>query len=83
MSAWLAGVTFVCDWEAVDAMVSLAVLTDIERERWYDHRILGLSREQIGARDGVTASAVWITVDKADRKLAAARHHAPREAIAA
>lgn len=75
--------TFVCDWEAVDAMVALTVLTDLERERWYDHRIVGLSREQIGARDGVTASAIWITVDKADRKLAAARGRATREAIAA
>lgn len=68
----------------VDAITTLAVLTDVERERWYDHRILGLSRETIGARDGVTASAVWISVDKAEKKLAAAqaRRHS-RELIAA
>ncbi len=58
------------DWTPLDALARLLVLTDVQRERWVDHRIVGLTCAQIAERDGVTKNAVWLSVTKSDELLA-------------
>lgn len=62
----------------IDALVELAELTPEQRERWFDHRMLGLTLERIAERDGITRGAIWNTIQKADRHLARRRPWAVR-----
>ena len=57
-------------WSPLDAFARLLLLTDMQRERWVDVRIVGLTCAQVAERDGITKSAVWLTVKKADEILA-------------
>lgn len=61
------------DLTPLEALARLLVLTDVQRERWVDVRIVGLTCAQVAARDGVSKNAVWLTVRKADELLAG--HH--------
>lgn len=58
------------DWSPLDAFSRLLLLTDVQRERWVDVRIVGLSCQQVAARDGLTKNAIWLSVRKADEILA-------------
>lgn len=54
----------------VDALTGLLLLTDVQRERWIDVRIVGMTLSQVAARDGVTRGAIWLSVKKSDEILA-------------
>lgn len=56
--------------DVVKALAALCDLTDVQRERWVDHRIVGMSLRKIAERDGVKQMAVWTSVTTADAKLA-------------
>ena len=64
------------DSEPLDAFTRLLLLTDVQRERWVDHRLVGLTCAQIAARDGVGRNAVSRTVRNADIILAGHRQKA-------
>lgn len=57
-------------WTPLDAFARLLLLTDVQRERWVDVRIVGLTCAQVAERDGITKNAVWLSVRKADELLA-------------
>lgn len=57
-------------WSPLDAFARLLLLSDVQRERWVDVRIVGLSCAQVAARDGLTKNAIWLSVRKADEILA-------------
>lgn len=58
------------DWTPLDAFARLLLLSDVQRERWVDVRIVGLTCAQVAVRDGVTKNAVWLSVTKSDELLA-------------
>lgn len=58
------------DWTPLDAFARLLLLSDVQRERWVDVRIVGLTCAQVAARDGISKNAVWLSVRKADELLA-------------
>lgn len=58
------------DWTPLDAFARLLLLTDLQRERWVDVRLVGLTCAQVAERDGVTKNGVWMSVRKADDILA-------------
>ena len=58
------------DRTPLDAFTRLLLLTDVQRERWVDVRIVGLTCAQVAARDGLSKKAVWLSVKKADSILA-------------
>ena len=58
------------DWTPLDAFARLLLLSDVQRERWVDVRIVGLTCAQVAERDGVTKNAVWLSVTKSDEVLA-------------
>lgn len=63
----------VCDWEPIDALVHLLVLTDAERELWVDNRIVGVSILTLGEREGLTKQAISLRLKVIDAKLANTR----------
>lgn len=62
-------------WSPLDAFARLLLLTDVQRERWVDVRIVGLTCAQVAARDGLTRKAVWPSVKRADDILVAGHQH--------
>lgn len=59
----------VCDWEPIDALTRLLILTDGERELWVDNR-MRLSLDRLAVREGVTPQAISLRLQKIDRNLA-------------
>lgn len=55
--------------DALETLIALGNLTALQRERWIDHRIVGLSLGTVAQRDGVTRSAIQIAVEKADAHI--------------
>jgi len=59
----------ICDWEPLAALTRLLVLTDDERELFVDNRLVGISIERLGEREGVTKQAISLRLQKIDAKL--------------
>lgn len=57
------------DRDPLEAFVRLLLLTPLQRERWVDHRVVGLTHKQIADRDGISRSAVYLSIKHADRIL--------------
>lgn len=55
----------------VDCLDALLALTELEREAWIDHHILGWRPGDLARRDGVHPSAITRRLERADRKVAA------------
>ena len=53
----------------LEALIELGRLTPLQRERWVDVRIAGLTCDQVAARDETTRGAVHATVRKVDEIL--------------
>ncbi|RDI73285.1 hypothetical protein Gocc_2885 [Gaiella occulta] len=57
-------------WELLPPLTALD-LPDRQREAWFDHRVLGMTQDEIAGRDGVTRQAVSQWVIQVDGRLAA------------
>ena len=60
----------VCDWEPIDALTRLLILTPAERELFVDSRIVRLSISRLAEREGVTKQTISLRLQKIDAKLA-------------
>lgn len=55
--------------DVVEALTSLLVLTEREREAWVDYHIVGLSQTAIAVRDGCGKPIVCRRLKRAEQKL--------------